>query len=582
MQLSPEEVVLEGRFKIVRLLGTGGMGEVYQAEQISLGRPVAIKVLKKDMAGMHGMSDRFVREAKMLSAVDHPSIIRVIDFGEWKGSACLVMEYVDGKALDLELREGPLVPDRALRMLLDLAEGLCAIHDKGIIHRDLNPKNVVLTQTALGEKARLLDFGIARLVESSGPAVSQVGMVIGTPEYLSPEQARGSDLTSKTDLYSFGVLAYEALAGTLPFEGPEPLDYMKQHASVDPKPLAQAAPHLLDQTKLCDVVMRCLQKDPARRPDSAKDLLERLRAVPEVGEPTLLSESVISQPIQLEKTAVRPVVTAGAVALHPDLAKTVVIGESGVQPAKVQSFEPSKKEPKRRMTLSMSSKNMYRGIAALGAFVVLLGMMLAFREPAALKEIRALVEEKKGKEALAKIEASLSSFNDSQKISAELYRAVALHHMNRHREELSILGTMKGDESLLADPLVLGPVFEDYGRTREHTSWKSVLEKFPEGTLRDRAEEMLNTEPPLRHWGALRYLDLSKGLENEELVQHYLKTLEGNACGMKMVAAKRLGELGDPSAEAPLKKVRSADKENCGQEEAGIALAALKKSASKN
>jgi hypothetical protein len=385
-----------------------------------------------------------------------------------------------------------------------------------------------------------------------------------------------------TDLYSFGVLAYEALSGTLPFAGPEPLDYMKQHASVAPKPLAQAAPHLQDATKLCDVVMRCLEKDPARRPTSAKDLLERLRAVPEVGEPTVLSESVITQkPILLEKTAVSTAQVSTPQALHPDLATTVVLGGSTVQPAKVQSFEPARKEPRKRMPLVISSKHLYLGIAALGAFVVVLGLMLALRDPAALKEIRELVEERRAKEALAKIEASLPSFNDAQKISAELYRAVALHQMNRHREELSILGTMKGDEALLSDPLVLGPVLEDYGRTREHASWRAVLEKLPPDLVRKRAQAMLNTEPALRHWGALRYLDLSKNLDKEELVAQYLKTLEGNACGMKMVAAKRLGELGDPTAEAGLKKVKAADRENCGQEEATVALGALKKSASK-
>ena len=189
------------------------MGEVYLGEQVSLGRKVAIKVLHADLMLHPSMIERFKREARLLSAIEHPAVVRVIDYGEAGVGACLVMEYVEGENLYDVLQAGAMAPSRALPLLYQLAEGLAAIHDKGIIHRDLKPENVLLTKGLRGEQARLLDFGIARLVEPEANAsnLSQVGLVVGTPEYLSPEQAVGAPVDTRSDLYSFGVLAYRVL-----------------------------------------------------------------------------------------------------------------------------------------------------------------------------------------------------------------------------------------------------------------------------------------------------------------------------------------------------------------------------------
>jgi serine/threonine protein kinase len=158
-------LVLDGRFRVLQLLGAGGMGEVYLGEQVSLGRRVAIKVLHADLMVHPSMIERFKREARMLSAVEHPAVVHVIDYGQAEVGACLVMEYVEGENLYDVLQLGAMAPSRALPLLYQLAEGLAAIHDKGIIHRDLKPENVLLTKGLRGEQARLLDFGIARLVE---------------------------------------------------------------------------------------------------------------------------------------------------------------------------------------------------------------------------------------------------------------------------------------------------------------------------------------------------------------------------------------------------------------------------------
>lgn len=255
------------------------MGQVYLGEQVSLGRKVAIKVLHQDLHAQAGMAERFKREARLLSAVEHPAVVHIVDFGESGDHACLVMEFVEGQSLYDALVPGPMPPGRALPLMQQLAEGLAAIHDKGIIHRDLKPENVFISPGARGEQARLLDFGIARLVEpEAGSAVSQVGVVLGTPEYLSPEQAVGAKVDTRSDLYSFGVLMYRVLAGRLPFDGPSPRHFLAQHASHAPLPLDRAAPSLSRFIGLLSLVMRLLEKDPKKRPQNAHELADALAA----------------------------------------------------------------------------------------------------------------------------------------------------------------------------------------------------------------------------------------------------------------------------------------------------------------
>ena len=259
----PIGTLLDGRYRLNAVLGQGGMGAVYRAEQVSLQREVALKVLRTDLAGQEAAA-RFAREALALSKLDHPNIVRVIDSGQAEGRPYLVMELVSGRDLLQELFRGPMAPDRAVPILAQLCDALAAAHAHSIIHRDLKPENVIITETGV---PKILDFGIA--VADGGLRVTAAGFVLGTPEYLAPEQALGQALTARSDLYTLGVVAYRMLSGVLPFTATEPREYLLLHAGTQCPDLREKWADGKEWPELCDAVMKALNKDPwLRYPDA--------------------------------------------------------------------------------------------------------------------------------------------------------------------------------------------------------------------------------------------------------------------------------------------------------------------------
>ena len=265
--------LIDGRYRIAAVLGQGGMGAVYRAEQVSLQREVALKVLRADLAGAEAAA-RFAREALALSKLDHPNIVRVIDSGQAEGKPYLVMELVGGRDLLQELYRGPMSPERAVPVLGQLCDALSAAHAQGIIHRDLKPENVILTEQGV---PKILDFGIAVAADGSS-RVTATGFVLGTPEYLAPEQAMGQPLTPRSDLYTLGVVAYRMLAGQLPFHCDEPREYLVLHAGTPCPPLADVWPAGGEWPELCAAVMKALHKDPAQRYPDALAMKQALEA----------------------------------------------------------------------------------------------------------------------------------------------------------------------------------------------------------------------------------------------------------------------------------------------------------------
>lgn len=270
---------LLGEYRVLAPLGQGGMGIVYRGEQPVIGRPVAIKVLKREFAQDPAHARRFLEEARSVSAARHPGIIDVFSFGETPaGEPYLVMELLEGEALDVLIhRKGTLTPKETIALLIPMLNALSAAHAAGVIHRDLKPGNVFVVRLHDGTTfPKLLDFGLARRGEV-GERVRQTS-VGGTPLYIAPEQARGEALGPQADLYSLGCLAYEALVGRPPFFEGNLHELLDQHATLAPKPLRPQAPAI--SAALEKLVLQLLEKDPAKRPASAlvvREQLERMR-----------------------------------------------------------------------------------------------------------------------------------------------------------------------------------------------------------------------------------------------------------------------------------------------------------------
>jgi eukaryotic-like serine/threonine-protein kinase len=272
--------VIGGRYHITRVIAEGGMGVVYAAEQ-KMGthvREVAVKTLLPELSRDKTTVARFYRECGTVSQLEHPNTIRVYDFGEAPdGSLFIAMEYVRGEPLGVAIeRAGAMPLGRTLHILDQMGGALHEAHELGIVHRDLKPDNVILTERA-GEPdfVKLLDFGIAARVNAGSThetRLTQQGIVLGTPPYMSPEQFSGEILNRQSDVYSLGVIAYEMLSGKLPFEGETPWQWAHQHMAVPPPALSPELP-----AHVCAAVMRALAKRPEQRQASARDFVRQLK-----------------------------------------------------------------------------------------------------------------------------------------------------------------------------------------------------------------------------------------------------------------------------------------------------------------
>jgi serine/threonine protein kinase len=267
--------VLARRYRLEATIGRGGMGIVHRAIDQELERAVAIKVLAENQG--ETALERFVVEAKRTAAVRHPCIVEVFDVGKDDGDAFMVMELLEGETLAHRLGEsGAMAPGEAVAIASEICDALSAAHDAGLVHRDLKPANVFLVRTTDGAlRVKLLDFGIAKRVDGE-TARTDPSVIVGTLEYLSPEQIRGVDLDARADLYSLGATLYRMITGELLFKGDNVAAFIHQHLAVAPmsmreRPTGGAIPAALDA-----VVMRLLEKDPARRPSTARDAKREL------------------------------------------------------------------------------------------------------------------------------------------------------------------------------------------------------------------------------------------------------------------------------------------------------------------
>lgn len=271
-----------GRYRLEELLGTGGMARVMAATDEVLGRRVAVKIVQPSLSADPVVRERLLREARAAASLSHPNAVAVYDTGEEDGTPYIVMELVDGPTLtEVLLERGPLSADEAVGIADDLLAALGAAHDRGLVHRDVKPGNVLLTPTA---GAKLADFGIAKGLQEAAQSLTATGTVIGTPRYLAPEQASGEGATTRSDLYAVGVLLYEMLSGGAPFTKGTPVAVALAHQREAVPPLIDAVPGLAPW--LAAIVHRALEKDPDRRFDSAAQMREAL-ARPDAAQRTM-------------------------------------------------------------------------------------------------------------------------------------------------------------------------------------------------------------------------------------------------------------------------------------------------------
>ena len=281
-QLQPGLIL--DHYQVIHLIGSGGMGQVYLAQDLRLQRRVALKVLPPVLDEAQEPFRRFEAEAQTVSALNHPNILTIYDFAEIDGLHLIVTEFVEGDTLRRVLSDGPIEQARCIQIFLQIASALSAAHSQGIVHRDIKPENIIIRTDGV---VKVLDFGIAKLIQppeitaATNPGepffATGPGLLLGTPQYMSPEQARGLAVDLRTDIFSLGIVLYEALAGKLPFRGKTRTDVIAEILKTEPVALSSLAPRIVEELE--KIVTTCLAKDRTDRYSTAEELLTKLQNV---------------------------------------------------------------------------------------------------------------------------------------------------------------------------------------------------------------------------------------------------------------------------------------------------------------
>jgi eukaryotic-like serine/threonine-protein kinase len=285
-----------GPYEILSAIGAGGMGEVYRARDTRLDRIVAIKVLPAHLADEPERRERFEREARTIASLNHPHICTLYDIGRQDGTDFLVMEYLEGETLAQRLLKGPLPLDQVLQYAIEIADALDKAHRKGVTHRDLKPSNIMLTKSG----SKLLDFGLAKLKQEKAPVsislsklstaqdnLTAQGTILGTLQYMAPEQVEGKEVDARTDIFAFGAVVYEMATGRKAFEGQTQASLIA--AILEREPPAMSSLQPMTPPALDRVVKKCLRKDPDERWQSARDVTDELKWIAESGSQVALA-----------------------------------------------------------------------------------------------------------------------------------------------------------------------------------------------------------------------------------------------------------------------------------------------------
>ena len=355
-----------GEYELRQRIGVGGMGLVYEGIQPLIGKRVAVKVLRPELAAAEEQVARLLAEARAVNAIRHRGIVDIFGFGQVPdGRQYIIMEYLEGVALDAHLTEkGRLPVSEALDILDEVLSGLGAAHGAGVVHRDLKPSNIYLVKQPDGSRyVKLLDFGLAKMGLPTGrTAQTRTDMVVGTPEYMAPEQARGQPVGPMTDLYALGVVAFEMVTGRLPFTGTSPVDLLMKHVDARPPRPSEFVPEL--PAALDAFILQMLTKDPEARPGSAEQLRRQLQRL----------RDTLAHPAHARSTAPEPA--------RRETPQALVSAEP-VKPEPVPAPEPVKPQPPpetpRDTGGNPSSRRLLMGMGALALVAVGGGLVLALR-----------------------------------------------------------------------------------------------------------------------------------------------------------------------------------------------------------
>jgi serine/threonine-protein kinase len=578
---------LDGRYVLTAHLATGGMGAVFRAQHVHLRKDLAVKVLRPDLTGSPDIVERFRREAEIASALDHDNIVKVTDFGRSEaGLLFLVMELLNGESLFERLRrEGFLPPEEAVSVLWQICAALEAAHARGVIHRDLKPENVFLATTGSGrEVTKILDFGIAKIADPTSESATQAGIVVGTPEYLSPEQAMGSPIDGRADVYAVGLIAWRTLAGRHPFKAEDPRALLMMQATRPVPPIVEPRPDLAAWPGLVAAVAKACAKEPSARHQTAGALKDDLAAalgpafmIPPGATPAPALPALPAPPSAPDRGRSG---SLGGPALAPTapVGAPILRGTGLAAMARRASFEVRVALARLRLALpglGARAADRLRGVgakirtrplpwalgAAACAVALALGATSGWMRGLAAAEARELLSRDRAAEARAVVDAALARRPDDLELL--LLRGRILHRLpGRAGDGIEAYAAARAQGPL--DEVAYEDLVADLARERSLADKATKL-------LREDEERALPAvlRAAVGASGAhrLRALALARDLGAEERVDRvaaYAGLLADVDCEVRRAAARRLGELGDPAALPALRKAAQAKVETKG------------------
>lgn len=472
---------INGRYKIKELIGGGGMSNVYLAHDMILDRDIAIKLLRYDFSNEEELRRRFQREALSTTSLAHPNIVNIFDVGEDGAIPYLVMEYVPGKTLkDYIIEHSPIAPERAVKIMKQLASALAHAHHNGIVHRDVKPQNILMDEDG---NVKITDFGIAMAL--SATSYTQTNSVLGTVHYLSPEQARGGNATKKSDIYSLGIVMYELLTGRLPFSGESAVSIALKHLQTETPSLREIVPSI--PQSLENVVLKATAKDAQHRYQSADEMDEDLSTVLL---PERLNEPKFMAPVDEDATKAMPAIkdVSPYVNAEETITNTAAIKKNG-KPAKKQV--PPKKEKKKK----------WPWIVGILLFLVIAGLAVALAFPNLFGPQQVAVPDVKGwerDEAIEELEAAgFVVAEEQERYSDEIEEGAVIRtipeagKLRNKESEIQLFLSLGQESSELADYVgrdieqtmaLLDSKFQDINTTEEFSDEPAgtILEQTPE------------------------------------------------------------------------------------------------------